>query len=276
MAFNWLKGVFGDKPDVPELEELDLSKEQQKAIQANIAAAPGAARLSDLTADQIDSLIGRTTPNATDIFAGASQNIEDMIAGKIPTDVQSWLRSSDAGKALAGGFSGSGAHKNMTARDFGKLSTELSLTGISAAESWFAMSEDLYSPAISTFTNMFVTPGMQYEVSSAERKAQFEREWMKNQISAMPDPIMRGLHDTIMSLAVAYLGGNYVQNDPAKTTAGLRTPGGYDGGWGGGWNGEGVPPPAYGGYDAEAIGMDLSGMSEAATGPMGNTGGMGF
>ncbi len=202
---NFLKSIFGSKPSVPVLPELSLDESQRKAIAANIQAEPEAAKLSDLTADQIDALIRRTTPNAEGIFGGASRAIEDMILGKIPRDVQDFLKRSTAADALTGGFSGSGMHKNLTARDFGRTSLDLTLKGLSAAESWLQSSKALYAPAIATYTGMFVTPMQQATFDIDERNAQFQRSWMKSQIAAMPDPLARGIFDTIMSISESAL-----------------------------------------------------------------------
>lgn len=283
--------IFGTKPSVPEIQQLELSDEQIKAIQANIAAAPEAARLADMTADQIEDLIRRTTPNFDTLTRGISSSIEDFTKGRIPKDVSETVMRSDAAKALAGGYGGTGMHSALVARDLGLTSLDLVMKGIGAAESWLNASQALYAPAMATYQNMFITPSQQAAFDVEERNTQFQRSWLKSQIKAMPDPVMRGIHDTIMSLAVAYLGGNYqgqnAQQNYAQAGAGVGT-GGYNGGWGGGWTGQpgygtpgygpgggNVPPPAYGGYDWESIG-GVGGAESPPAGDFGAGFGAGF
>lgn len=273
--------IFGTKPSVPELEKLDLSEEQLKAIQANLAAAPEARKLADLTAEEIDTLLKRTTPNLEAIRGTATGNIESYLKGEVPKDVQEFIRRTNAATALEGGYGGTGMHGALTTRDLGLTSIDLTAKGLTAAENWMAASERLYSPAISAFTGMFVTPSQQAAFDVEERNTQFQRSWLKSQIKAMPDPVLRGIHDTIMSLAVAYLGGNYqpqnAQQQYSQAGAGVGTSS-YNGGWGGGWSGQpgygtpgygpgggNVPPPAYGGYDWESIG-GVGGAEAAPTG----------
>lgn len=236
MALDFLSPIFGSKPKVPNLEELDLGEEQLKAIENNLAAAPEARKLADLTADEIDRLIKRTTPNFDEITGQASQNIEAYLKGEIPKDVQEFIKRSSAAKALEGGYGATGMHAALTARDLGLTSLDLTTRGLSAAESWLGMSERLYSPALSAFTGMFVTPMQQAAFDVEERNTKFQHSWLKNQIKAMPDPVLRGIHDTIMSLASAYLGGSYGGTFNSTSSAASTTPnfGGINTGGGGG------------------------------------------
>jgi hypothetical protein len=279
---DMLSPIFGSKPKVPALEELSLSEEQLKAIEANLAAEPEARRLSDLTADQIESLMRRTTPNFDSLTTGISGTIEDFSRGRIPKDVSELVMRSDAAKALAGGFAGTGMHAALTARDLGLTSLDLIGKGISAAQSWLQSSQSLYAPAMATYQSMFITPTQQAAFSVEERNTQFQRSWMKEQIKAMPDPVMRGLHDTIMSLAVAYLGGNYQSQNPqqnyAQAGSGVTGPrygaASYEpGGWNEYQGFDWSNPSNYGGGPAAAGGAGVGG-AEAAAGAMGG-GGMG-
>lgn len=266
---SFLNDIFGSKPKVPELKELDLSEEQRKAIENNIKAAPEAARLSEMTADQIESLMRRTMPNFGEITGKASENIEAYLRGEVPKDVQEFIMRSDAAKALTGGYGATGMHGALTARDLGLTSLDLSMKGIKAAESWLAASEQLYAPAMATFASMFVTPMQQAAFDVEERNTQFQRSWLKNQIKAMPDPVMRGIHDTIMSLAVAYLGGSYqpdnAQQNYSNAGAGMNSNTGGWGGWGGGGGNSSFGQP----ITSPGMSYDMGGASAAPAGGSG-------
>jgi len=266
-----LGGVFGQKPDVPALKELNLSDEQLKAIEANLRAAPQASKLSELTADEIDRLMMRQFPNLDAVRGTVSRNLASMTKGELPDDVVDYVRRKLGAEALQGGYGGTGMHMNATARDLGLTSLELALKGQSATESWMAASERLYSPALATYVGSFLTPMQQAAFDVEERNTQFQHSWLKNQIKAMPDPILRGIHDTIMSLAVAYLGGNYTPQNPQQNYAAAGSGMGGGGDWareanfGGGYGTPGGSPGDWAG-ETEAGQADWNAFSPGVGG----------
>lgn len=193
--------LFGSRPTVPKIEKLSLGDEQQQAIKDNIAAAPEASKLANLTMDQIMSMLSRVDPGFQGKADKISSNIDDMLAGKIPQDVTEAVQRSSATQSLTGGYSGSEMGRNLTARDLGLTSLDLTGKGLSQAESWLGSVERLLSPAMSTFTGMFVTPMQEYSTHNEQNVQQFQREWLRNQVQAMPDPVIRGIQDTVMQLS---------------------------------------------------------------------------
>lgn len=234
-ALSWITGtadeitgpVFGRKPNVPPIEQLDLSEEQKKAIAANIAAAPEAQQLAGLTADEIDRLIQREFPGIGEASGQISKNINSYLKGEIPADVQQLIHRSDAAKAISGGYGGTGMQDALVARDLGLTSLDLTKKGTSMAEDWLAASERLYSPAMNVFTGMFVTPEQQARFDVEERNTQFQRSWLNEQIAAMPDPAARGIFDTIVGAVYAYLGASYQPYKPNYNTTPVGNQG-YD------------------------------------------------
>src|SRR6266481_5700889 len=100
-------------------------------------------------------------PNFDEIQQTAGGNITSMLKGEIPQDVQDQITNSVAGRNLGLGTAGSGFGRDLVARDLGITSLNLTEKGLSSAESWIATSERMLSPAMATYTNMFVTPGEQ-------------------------------------------------------------------------------------------------------------------
>ena len=63
MAGGFLGDLFGSKPKLPSAPApIDLGKQQQLAIDTNIAAEPSARAFSGLIEDQIDAMIRRNVP----------------------------------------------------------------------------------------------------------------------------------------------------------------------------------------------------------------------
>ncbi len=196
---SYLGAILGGtkKASVPTLTPLDLSTEQQKAAAGNIAVAPDASRLANLTSDEMLALINKTFPGFGDTSKTISKNIQSEVEGKVPADVQAQLALSDAGKSLASGTAGSGMARNLVARDFGLTSLDLTNRGLSSAESWLAASERLMAPAESVFTGMFVSPGQQASFDVNERDSAWNVNWLKSQIDAMPDPQKEALGEFV-------------------------------------------------------------------------------
>lgn len=187
---TFFKDLLGTKPVVPTLPGLDLSTEQQKALQANIKAIPGAEQIASqvdlFNQQQIDKMLENVIPNYKSITGSISQNIAALSAGQIPTDVSEAVQRSDAAKSLVGGYGGTEAMRNLTARDLGLTSLDLTQRGLASAESWMKTASSIYAPGQFNVSSMFVTPGQMASFDVEERNAQFQQQWMKNQIAAQP------------------------------------------------------------------------------------------
>ena len=189
-------GLFGDllgtimggggKPIVPDAPKLDEA--QQSAIEANQKALPAAQELASKTnlfnLQEIDKMLRFAIPGYEDLTKGVGDNIQSLLRGEVPKDVQDRLQTNDAVKALTGGYAGSGMHGNLTARDFGLTSLDLTQRGMSAAETWISDMARLYQPGMFNVASMFISPAQQYAADENEWGVQ----WLKNQIKAMPDP----------------------------------------------------------------------------------------
>ncbi len=246
---GWLQNVFGRKPVVPELPGLTLGEEQQTAIDANLAAAPGAAALARLSQEQIRDMMRFAIPGFDASTAKASSNIFDMLQGKIPGDVSTMARTGSAGRSLMGGYASGrpgSMGSNLEARDLGLTSFGIMTQGQSSMESWMKSMEQLFSPSMGIYSGMFITPQQQFAASTQERDLQFQRNWLTSQIAAMPGPVARGLHDTIMEVIgdVAGIYGGQGQKhqsyQPNYSGGGVGGGGSFSGGgFGGGGNNQG-------------------------------------
>ena len=150
--------------------------------------------------EQIDQMLRSVTPNLDAIRSNISGNIESMTRGEIPQDVQNAVQNNAAARALGGGYAGSQAHGNLVARDLGLTSLDLTQRGLSSADAWLRSSAALYRAVYAEFVRMFVSPTQQAAFDVNERNIQWQQNYLTEQIEAMPDPGMRGVHDTIMQM----------------------------------------------------------------------------
>lgn len=231
---SFLSDLYGRKPVVPELPTVDLGAEQKKAVSENLAIAPEAAKLATFSQEQITKMMEMAIPGFSGMRSQISGNISALLRGEIPLDVSQEVKRQGAGRALTGGFGGTGAASNLVARDLGLTSLGLTREGLNSAESWMREMEQLYSPSQALFTGMFISPAQQFAATTQERNMQFQRNWLQNQIAAAPDPTTRGLYDTTMEIVSdvlgAYSGGGSHQSYQPNY-------GGMNYGGGGGGNG---------------------------------------
>jgi len=228
---TFFKDLVGSKPTVPDLPGLELSTEQQKALQANIKAIPGAEQIASqvdlFNQQQIDKMLENVIPNYRAITGQISQNIASLTAGEVPTDVSEALQRSTAAQSLAGGYGGTESGRNLFARDLGLTSLDLTQRGLASAESWMKTANSIYKPGQFNVASMFVTPAQQAAFDVSERDAQFQREWMQNQIAGMPAPWAEDMKQFVYRAMAGY-SGTGVQSNP------YSTPGSFGGGVGGG------------------------------------------
>ncbi len=201
---SFFSELVGRKPNVPELKPVDLVEEQKKATAANIAIAPEAQKLAQLSQDQIRKMMEQAVPGFDAITGKVSGNIQSLLKGEIPLDVSQEVKRSGAARSLAGGFGGTDMARNLVARDLGLTSLDITQKGLSSAESWIREMEQLYSPSEAIFTGMFITPQQEFAASVEERNMQFQRNWLENQIKAMPAPWAAAFKEAVQSAISIY------------------------------------------------------------------------
>lgn len=223
---SFLSDIFGSTPKVPDFEKLDLAEEQKKSVAGNLENLPKVENLVSkanlFSIDQINKMLENV--GAGSLFREGSDQIGKMVRGELPlSDIQQQeLRS--VAKSFGGGFAGSPAGGNLVARDLGLRQLEVIGKGLSSAESWMRSAAALYEPSMVNLASMFISPMQQAAFDVSERNAQFNRDWMQQQVNALPDPVLSGINAQITEFGKAFLGGGG---------------GGLSGGWG--FSGGGVP-----------------------------------
>ncbi len=211
-------GGFPKKPKVPDWQDISLATQQGKAIDANLAALPGAEQLvsrsNAFSQDQISKMLQNVIPNYSALTSKSGSNIEAMLRGEIPSDVKDQIQTSDAARALSGGYSGSGMHGDLVARDLGLTSLHLTQQGLSSAESWISMMDSMFAPSQLSVKDMFISPTQMFQTTFANQAEKWNVQWLKNQLKALPDPAtaaiardVGGIVDSVGSSVGNYVGG---------------------------------------------------------------------
>lgn len=74
---------------------------------------------------EVDRLLETSIPGYREGQVKRTQNALSLLNGDIPQDVSAQVARHSAGEAIDGGFAGSGASRNLTARDLGRTSLDL-------------------------------------------------------------------------------------------------------------------------------------------------------
>lgn len=238
---GFLSDIFGSKPKLPSAPApIDLGKQQQLAIDTNIAAEPGARAFAGLIEDQIDQMIRRNVPGWDNIKSLVTGNIQSELKGELPQSDVAQSQLNSVAKSFGLGTGGSGFGGNLVARDLGLRQLDLTNRGLASAESWLNATEQLYNPALIQYNRMFITPEQQYESTKQNQDTSFQYQYLKNQIAAMPDPqtvgVMNLLNGTSL-LSTVYGGKQGYQGSPQLNTGGGGVSSGGDVGWNTGTSG---------------------------------------
>lgn len=218
---SFFSAILEEGYDVPKIPKLDLKSLQLESIAANQAAAPGAQALA---ADQNKFNLNEWLKaikfgfpqyeQARDLVVG---NAMSMARGEIPQSDLNMLQIRDAAKAYGGGYSGSGMHGALVARDIGQTQVGLRMAGQNALQSWLSQ---LKTPAPFDMSSMFITPTQLYQTKNEQNMQQFQRKYMANVVDAhysWSSRIGRGL-DEALDIALSIYGMNKGQQPSQNQT----------------------------------------------------------
>ena len=211
MAGGFLGQMFGERPTVPVWNAVTLGQSQTKAVGENQSALPGIENLASgvdtFNQNQLTQLLNSVMPGWSDMANQSSKNTASELKGEIPTDVSQALQSSDAAKALTGGFGGSGLSGNMTAKDLGLTSLNLMQQGQSSLESWTSMVDNMFAPGQFNVSSMFVDPQTEFTDTMQNQEQQFSQQWLSNQVESMANPEATGLWSMLSGMGSGMMSG---------------------------------------------------------------------
>jgi hypothetical protein len=195
--------LFGAKKvKVPELKPIDFAGEQRQAIQQNIASLEPATELATKTtaAEQgiLEAQLRRAIPGYDQLIQQAGKNIGSALRGEVSQDVASQLQRSSAGRALSGGYgAGSGAGRNLAARDFGLTSMQIQNQGLAQAQNFIQQQRTVGMAQPFSVSSMFITPNQRIGFMQQQQQAQYARDMAAAQVAAQPSAMNQAFGSAI-------------------------------------------------------------------------------
>lgn len=190
-------GLFGGKkPKVPELKPIDFAKEQQQAIQQNIAALQPATELAQKTTaaeqSQLEAQLRRAIPGYDQLVQQAGANIGAALRGEISPEVSAQVQRSTAGQALSGGFgAGSGFGRALTARDLGLTGMQIQNQGLAQAQNFIQQQRTFGMVQPFSVSSMFITPAQRIGAIQEQQSRMYSRDLTAAQVAAAPSPMQQ-------------------------------------------------------------------------------------
>lgn len=207
----------GDKPDVPSFKAISTTDEMRKAIEGNQANFGRASKLaSDVNAanqEQMLAMFRNAIPGFDKIQGLQSDVIQSQLKGEIPQSLVDLIQNSTAANALSRGVGGSGFQANLFKSGLVREGLAQTQRGLDSAARWIGQTASFSLPNMFNIGSMFVTPQQRIEVATHDRDFKFQRDWLKSQIRAAPDPTLSAIggaivktDDQLMSVASSVLG----------------------------------------------------------------------
>lgn len=214
LAGGLLGGLIGSgkKVKVPKYTPIDAASEQSRAIAGNIANSGEAMRLAEITneANQatLDQRLRRAIPNYDKLILKSSDLIDSGLSGEIPDDVVNQVRRNAAEKSTAGGYGDSGAARNLTARDLGVTSYDITQRALDRALQFVSTLRGTSVAATMGPEAMFVTPSQRISVAQTNATQGYNAGLQAAQANAAPNPIMANFGDFLSQAGgMAYAAG---------------------------------------------------------------------
>lgn len=223
-----ISSLFQKTAKVPELKKLDLGEEQKKAVTSNLGALPGAEKLATETnrfnQEALLKALREAVPDYDQITSTISSSLASQLKGELPGDVQAAVQDKAAAKGLAGGYGGSGASRNLVARDLGLTSLDVANKALDSATRWLATSKTYLTAPQFDVSTMFVNPAQQASFDVAERNAQWNRDWLQAQKKAEGPGWLKGLGG-LLDFGVGAVAGGFLGKVGGNLAGGIGSGG---------------------------------------------------
>jgi len=157
--------------NIAQTPYVDPNKAYTDSLNASLGALPQASNLTGqenvFNQQQMQDALNRSIPGYSNIQSSRSNQIQSELAGQIPPDVQAALERSGAAQGLSGGFGGSQAGRNLTARDIGTTSLGLMNQGQQQAQQ--LISGTPMATPISIAQQLGINPSLLYSGTESQR-----------------------------------------------------------------------------------------------------------
>ena len=187
----------GSKAKMPDFVPVDATREQKDAISGNLLNFDKAQNLAERTnaanTDDLLNTLRRVVPGYDNIVNQSSKVIQSGLKGELPQDVVDQIKRTTAERSLSGGFSGSGASRNLTARDLGRTSLDLTYKALDQGSNFTRTQRAIATPQLMGVQDMFVTPQQRIEQANRNSMGMYQAQAAKAQADAAPNPTLASL-----------------------------------------------------------------------------------
>jgi hypothetical protein len=200
------EAILGRKnPQVPNAPKVDPQVAQRQSISGNQAALPGSEELAgdvnQFNVDQRRSMLGADywkLKNQGDSVLGS------WLGGQLSPDVGSAIRRGSNVRAQSGGYGygGPGSMKDyLEGRDIGRGADEFQARAMGILPGYMGATTAIQMPKQFDPVAEFISPGQQMDAQQWNEENRFKRDWLNNQMKALPDPLMAALANTVGNVA---------------------------------------------------------------------------
>lgn len=217
--------------NLPTYKKVDVGAEQQTTVNDNLSVLPSATKLTGqanaANVANAQAMYRSIIPDYDRLVAQASGLISDQLAGKLFGDEVSRSLSESAAKAVGGGFAGSGMWRNLTARDLGRTTYQVTQQGLTNAMNWLQTQRTMMPQPLSV-QSMFLSPAERVQWGIQQNQLEYESLLRQKLGQASPGV------DAFWSNALQKTGGQLMGMGGMMGGSGGGMLGGFGGGGGGG------------------------------------------
>lgn len=235
---SMLHSLLSEKPKVPQFKKVDFGAETEDMLAENQENLPAAAAFAEefnrLSGDQLNAALERMLPGYANLRDQTTGNINSMLSGKLPTDVENRIERYAAERGINTGTAGSDFGEHAAVRNLGLTSLQLSQQGLDSAMRWIESSASR-TPTYN-MASSFVPIQQRVGIRASENQFQFQRDWLKNKVDAIPE----GWEAALITLAdnIEEIGSSILSSYAGGAVGGM--------GGGGGGGGSSAPPVSDG------------------------------
>jgi len=191
--------------ETPGIDSRNTTAEALSDIEFN---TPQARRIASgentFNQEELNRIMELAVPGYSGIQGQRSKNAGSLLRGELPPDVAALIQRKSASGALAGGYGGSGAARNLTLRDLGINSLDAMREGNSMATSLIGSSPVAQLARLSEYTGL--SPQELIAMRSRERFDRMDRLTGSALAPKMIDVMGAGIQQAGGAIAGSYSG----------------------------------------------------------------------
>lgn len=180
--------VISDKPKIPKFKTVNVGDETAASVAENIANLPKVSELAkqynEMSAEQLNAALEKMIPGYTKLRDQTTSDIQSMVSGEVPKDVENLLARKAAERGITMGTSGSQFQAYDELRNLGLTSLDMINRGLDSAMKWI----DLTARHTPTFnmSSAFLPIEQRVNLRFQENQFTWQRDLLAAKVKAIP------------------------------------------------------------------------------------------